>query len=45
MKRFDCLRVINRYISQDDLVVVSLGGVVDEWHNIRPSGEICFWRY
>ena len=42
MRRLDCLKVINRFISPDDLVVVSLGGVVDEWHNIRPSGGNLF---
>jgi len=42
MKRFDGLKVINRFISPDDLVVVSLGGVVDEWHNVRPSGGNLF---
>jgi len=42
MKRLDCLKVINRFISPDDLVVVSLGGVVDEWHNVRPSGGNLF---
>ena len=42
MKRLDCLKVVNRFISPDDLVVVSLGGVVDEWHNVRPSGGNLF---
>ena len=42
MKRLDSLKVINRFVSPDDLVVVSLGGVVDEWHNVRPSGGNLF---
>jgi len=42
MKRYDCLKVIRKFVSDEDLVVVSLGGVVDEWHEIRPSGGNLF---
>jgi acetolactate synthase-1/2/3 large subunit len=38
MKRYDCLEVSRDYIENEDLVVTSLGGLVDEWYNLRPSG-------
>lgn len=37
MKRYECLEVINEYLTERDLVVTSLGGLVDEWYNVRPS--------
>jgi sulfopyruvate decarboxylase subunit beta len=37
MKRYDCLKILSNYVKDDDLVVTSLGGLMDEWHNLRPS--------
>ena len=42
MKRYESLKVLRRFVGKDDLVVVSLGGVVDEWHEVRPSGGNLF---
>ncbi len=38
MKRYDCLEIISSHVNEDDLVITSLGGLMDEWHNLRPTG-------
>lgn len=35
MKRFDCMRVLAARL-RDELVILSLGGSVDEWYNAAP---------
>lgn len=35
MKRFDCMRVLARRLS-NELVILSLGASVDEWYNAAP---------
>jgi sulfopyruvate decarboxylase subunit beta len=35
MKRFDCMRVLARELT-DELVILSLGASVDEWYNAAP---------
>lgn len=35
MKRFDCMKILGSMLS-DELVIVSLGGSVDEWYNAAP---------
>jgi len=43
MKRYDCLKVLNEYVTEEDLVITSLGGLIEEWHSIRPSdGNMSF---
>jgi thiamine pyrophosphate-dependent acetolactate synthase large subunit-like protein len=37
MKRYDCLKIIRPYVRDEDLVITSLGGLMDEWYNLRPS--------
>lgn len=37
MKRFECLKAIVPHVNEDDLVVVALGGMIDEWNSIRHS--------
>ncbi len=36
MKRFDCLKSLVPMLS-DEIVVISLGGQIDEWYHLRPS--------
>lgn len=36
MKRYDGLKVIASAI-KDELVITSLGDIIDEWHNLRPT--------
>ncbi len=36
MKRMDCLAALAEHVS-DELVVVAVGGLIDEWHHLRPS--------
>jgi len=40
MKRYDCLQVLAKHVKDEDLVVNSLGGLVDEWYNLRPYGSL-----
>lgn len=35
MKRFDCMKVLASRL-EDELVILSLGGSVDEWYNAAP---------
>jgi sulfopyruvate decarboxylase subunit beta len=35
MKRYDCMLELSRLVS-DELVILSLGGSVDEWYNAAP---------
>jgi thiamine pyrophosphate-dependent acetolactate synthase large subunit-like protein len=35
MKRTDCLAVLAESVT-DELVVVAVGGLIDEWHHLRP---------
>jgi len=37
MTRYDALRTIRPFVEDDDLVITSLGGLMDEWHTLRPS--------
>lgn len=38
MKRFDCLKILASHLI-DELAVVALGGVIDEWHSCRPDNK------
>lgn len=42
MNRIDCLRALARLVTDDDLVVVSLGGTGLEWHAVRPADTNLF---
>jgi thiamine pyrophosphate-dependent acetolactate synthase large subunit-like protein len=44
MKRFDCLKIIASHLQGDELVVVALGGMIDEWHHLRPSDKNLFLK-
>jgi thiamine pyrophosphate-dependent acetolactate synthase large subunit-like protein len=35
MKRYDCMKALGRRL-KDELVILSLGGSVDEWYNAAP---------
>ncbi|TIV08232.1 MAG: thiamine pyrophosphate-binding protein, partial [Mesorhizobium sp.] len=35
MKRFDCMKALAARL-KDELVILSLGGSVDEWYNAAP---------
>src|SRR5271166_2420391 len=35
MKRFDCMKALARHLDRE-LVILSLGGSVDEWYNAAP---------
>ncbi|MEL7567348.1 MAG: thiamine pyrophosphate-dependent enzyme [Dehalobacterium sp.] len=37
MKRYDCLKVLAANLTGDELAVVALGGMIDEWHSLRPN--------
>ncbi|MBI4525811.1 MAG: sulfopyruvate decarboxylase subunit beta [Deltaproteobacteria bacterium] len=37
MKRFDCLKVIESFMTDEDIVVANVGNTSLEWHTIRPS--------
>jgi len=36
MKRFECMKILAKRL-QDELVILSLGGSVDEWYNAAPQ--------
>jgi len=38
MKRIDCLKILASSLT-NELAVVALGGVIDEWHNCRPGNK------
>jgi thiamine pyrophosphate-dependent acetolactate synthase large subunit-like protein len=37
VKRLDCLKAIAPFVTDEDLVVISLGGTGLEWNTVRPS--------
>lgn len=42
MNRIDCLRALAPHVTDDDLVVISLGGTGLEWNAVRPSDQNLF---
>lgn len=42
MNRIDCLRALATHVTDDDLVVISLGGTGLEWNAVRPSDRNLF---
>ena len=38
MKRFDCLKSLVPMLTEE-IAVISLGGQIDEWYNLRPSSK------
>lgn len=42
MKRIDCLRALAPYVTDEDLVVISLGGTGLEWNAVRPGDNNLF---
>lgn len=42
MKRIDCLRALAPHVTDEDLVIVSLGGTGLEWHAVRPGDNNLF---
>lgn len=44
MKRFDCLKSIAANLRADDLAVIALGGIIDEWNHLRPSDSNLFLK-
>ena len=43
MKRHEALHLIARYV-KDDLVTISLGGMIDEWWTLRPNSQQTFFN-
>lgn len=39
MKRIDCLRALAPHVTDDDPVIISLGGTGLEWNAVRPSDQ------
>lgn len=39
MQRLDVARVIAEQTTTEDLFVSSVGGIIDDWWNLRPGGE------
>ncbi len=37
MNRFKCMEILNSFFAGDELVVISLGEMVDEWYTVRPG--------
>ena len=42
MNRIDCLRALAPHVTDEDLVVISLGGTGLEWNAVRPSDQNLF---
>jgi sulfopyruvate decarboxylase subunit beta len=42
VKRIDCLRALAPHVTDEDLLVVSLGGTGLEWNAVRPSEQNLF---
>lgn len=42
MKRVDCLRALAAHVTDEDLVIVSLGGTGLEWHSVKPGDNNLF---
>jgi thiamine pyrophosphate-dependent acetolactate synthase large subunit-like protein len=40
MKRYDCLDILKNFLKDEDLVVTSVGGVANEWYNLRAAGSL-----
>lgn len=44
MKRYECLKVLASCLTGDELAVIALGGMIDEWHSLRPSEKNLFLK-
>lgn len=44
MKRYEGLKVIAARMGEEDLAVVALGGMIDEWHSLRPGPANLFLK-
>lgn len=42
MKRHDCLKLLAPLVSEEDLVIISLGGTGLEWNDVRPGDNNLF---
>jgi thiamine pyrophosphate-dependent acetolactate synthase large subunit-like protein len=42
VNRIDCLRALAPHVTDEDLVVISLGGTGLEWHAVRPADTNLF---
>lgn len=43
MKRFDCLKSLVPMLTEE-IAVISLGGQIDEWYNLRPSPKNIYMK-
>ena len=41
MKRYEALKILAKHV-KDDLAMVSLGGMIDEWWSLRPNSTQSF---
>jgi thiamine pyrophosphate-dependent acetolactate synthase large subunit-like protein len=44
MTRYEALKVIARQFKDDDLAVVALGGMIDEWHSLKPQANSMYLK-
>jgi sulfopyruvate decarboxylase subunit beta len=42
VKRIDCLKALAPHVTDEDLVIISLGGTGLEWNSVRPSDNNLF---
>ena len=43
MKRYEALKILAKHV-KDDLAMVSLGGMIDEWWSLRPNSTQSFFN-
>ncbi len=44
MKRYESLKVIASLLKGDELAVVALGGMIDEWYSLKPGPESLYLK-
>jgi thiamine pyrophosphate-dependent acetolactate synthase large subunit-like protein len=44
MTRYEALKAIAQHFQKDDLAVVALGGMIDEWHSLKPEANSMYLK-
>jgi sulfopyruvate decarboxylase subunit beta len=44
MTRYEALKTIAPHFREDDLAVVALGGIIDEWHSLKPEANSMYLK-
>jgi sulfopyruvate decarboxylase subunit beta len=44
MTRYEALKTIAPHFREDDLAVIALGGMIDEWHSLKPQANSMYLK-